>query len=254
MNHKLKIVSKRELSSMVYELVLQGDLVQSFHTSGQFIHIKAPRNDLILRRPISLANIDHASNTCSIVLRSVGQGTQSIIESKVGDFLDVIGPLGNGFPIDSIQENDQVLLMGGGIGVPPLLECAKQLKERGASCTIVLGFLSKEAVFYEEEFKQYGDVYISTDDGSYLTHGNVKTILDTLNQEFAGIYACGPKGLVRMVNQVYEKHPQAYISLEERMACGVGACAGCTVNRKDGLGNLKVCSDGPVFRTGEVIV
>jgi len=254
MNQKLTVISNKQLTNNVYELVLKGDLVNQMHTPGQFIHIQVPRPDLILRRPISLAKINQADSTCTIVLRASGQGTQSIVETKIGDTLNVMGPLGNGFPIDFLKKDNNVLLIGGGIGVPPLLECSKQLVEKGVKCTIVLGFINQSAVFYESEFKHYGEVLIATDDGSYQTHGNVKTIIDKLDLTFDAIYACGPTGLTRMVNEHYKDHPNAYISLEERMACGIGACAGCTVTKVNKLSNYKVCSDGPVFKTNEVII
>lgn len=252
--NKLKIINKRELSPNVYELELHGDCVNNFNTPGQFIHIKVPRNDLLLRRPISIAKIDKDNMMCTIVIKGIGEGTQAIVNSRIGETLDALGPLGNGFPIQFLNPNQKVLLIGGGIGCPPLLECAKQLHVRDIQCTSVLGFVNKESVFYEDDFKQYGKVFISTDDGSYQTKGNVKAVIDQLDETFDAIYACGPTGLVRMVNQVYENHPHAYISLEERMACGVGACAGCTVKKKRELGNFKVCSDGPVFKTGEVLI
>jgi len=254
MHQKLTVIAKRILTENVYEIVLSGDLVQTMRNPGQFIHIKVPRPDLILRRPISLAKIDQLNSTCTIVLRASGPGTQSIVETNIGEQLDVMGPLGNGFPLEFLDTEDNVLLIGGGIGIPPLLECAKQLFEKGIHCTIVLGFINQRAVFYESEFKQYGEVLIATDDGSYQTHGNVKTIIDTIDQSFDAIYACGPTGLVHMVNEQYKDHPNAYISLEERMACGIGACAGCTVTKTDKKGNYKVCSDGPVFKTNEVII
>jgi len=254
MNQKLTIVSNKQLTNNVYELVLKGDLVKTMHIPGQFIHIQVPRPDLILRRPISIAKINQLNSTCTIVLRASGQGTQSIVETKVNDTLNVMGPLGNGFPIIFLEKENKALLIGGGIGIPPLLECAKQLYEKGVTSTIVLGFINHSAVFYESEFKQYGEVIIATDDGSYQTKGNVKTIIDKLDQTFDAIYACGPTGLTRMVNEQYKDHPNAYISLEERMACGIGACAGCTVTKNDKLSNFKVCSDGPVFKTNEVII
>jgi dihydroorotate dehydrogenase electron transfer subunit len=254
MNQKLTIVSNKKLTNNVYELVLKGDLVNIMHVPGQFIHIQVPRPDLILRRPISLAKIDHRNSTCTVVLRASGQGTQSIVDTKVGDSLNVMGPLGNGFPIDFLVNDNRSLLIGGGIGIPPLLECAKQLYEKGVKCTIVLGFINHSAVFYETEFKQYGEVMIATDDGSYQIKGNVKTVIDQLDQTFNAIYACGPTGLTRMVNEYFKDHPNAYISLEERMACGIGACAGCTVTHVNKRSNYKVCSDGPVFKTNEVII
>lgn len=250
------IQTKQQLTPNVTELVLKGELVSEMREPGQFIHIKAPRQDLLLRRPISLASIDHTNATCTVVIRVDGEGTKSIVEAEVGSQLDVMGPLGHGFASEFLQENAKVLLIGGGIGIPPLRELASQLMDKKADVDILLGFQNQEAVFYESEFKALGRVWIATDDGSYGVKGTVKTLLDTYfkNEVFDAVYACGPKGLNRMVNERFRSHPHAYISLEERMACGIGACAGCTVMKDDLSGNLKVCDDGPVFKCGEVIV
>jgi len=253
---KMIIQSKRQLTPNVTELVLKGELVSEMKDPGQFIHVKAPRQDLLLRRPISLAFIDQPTQTCTVVIRADGEGTKAIVNAEIGSHLDVLGPLGHGFPTDFLKEKAKVLLIGGGIGIPPLRELASQLKRKGIEIEILLGFQNQGAVFYEPEFKNLGKVRIATDDGSYGVKGTVKTVIESYcqNEVYDAVYACGPKGLNRMVNVDFRSHPHAYISLEERMACGIGACAGCTVMKDDQSGNLKVCDDGPVFKCGEVIV
>lgn len=252
MTTKLKLIAKKELAQDVFELTLEGDIVLNMKAPGQFIHIKVPRHDLILRRPISLSDIDHKNKQCKVVIRPKAEGTWAIVQAELNSELDCLGPLGHGFPIDDLKAQQTALLIGGGIGIPPLLECAKQLHSKGVIVTTLLGFQNKAAVFYEEDFKAYGSVHISTDDGSYCTHGSVVTLLDQLNRPYDAIYACGPRGLNQMVNKRFKIHPLAYISLEERMACGMGACAGCTVLSQDGQRNYRVCKDGPVFKTNEV--
>lgn len=253
----MKVISKRELIPNLYELVCEGEMVSEIVMSGQFVDIKVPREDLVLRRPISICSVDKAKKQMTLIIRASGNGTQSICETKIGETLDVLGPCGKGFPIDFLKQGQCVLLIGGGIGIPPLYELAKQLSLKGIKMTFVFGFQSENQIFYRKEFEALGEVLFSTDDGSHGVKGTVETILnsDHFNEETDAIYACGPKGLNRMINQRYRNHPHAYISLEERMACGIGACAACVCDKDDQSGtNLKVCEDGPVFKCGEVIV
>jgi dihydroorotate dehydrogenase electron transfer subunit len=251
------VVSNRCIAPLVYELVLKGEMVTEMNQAGQFVDLKVPLGDLLLRRPISICSIDSTHQEVTLIIRANGEGTKAICDTKVNEALDVLGPLGMGFPIDFIQSGQTALLIGGGIGIPPLYELAKQLSLKGVKLIFVFGFQTKSALFYQNEFESLGEVHISTDDGSYGTKGTVETILKlTLNKLNAdAIYACGPKGLNRMVNLRYEKHPHAYISLEERMACGIGACAACVCDRTgEPKTNSKVCEDGPVFKSGEVII
>lgn len=251
----LTLVAKRSLTHDVTELTLLGDMVAEMLEPGQFLHILPPRTDLILRRPISISTVDLDQKSCTLVLRAQGSGTRAITDLPVGHLLDALGPLGHGFPIDFLKAGDRVLLIGGGIGIPPLLGLAQRLKFEKVTVTTLLGFSDASAIFYEHEFRETGKVHISTDDGSFATAGTVSTLLELFckNETYQAVYACGPRGLNRMVNARFLDHPHAYVSLEERMACGIGACAGCTVETADRLSNRKVCSDGPVFKTGEVL-
>jgi dihydroorotate dehydrogenase electron transfer subunit len=249
--------SNRLIAKNVYELVLEGNMVSEISQAGQFVDLRVPRADLILRRPISISRVDPELHQLTLVIRAGGEGTSSICAVKAGETLDVLGPLGHGFPTDFLSKNQTALLIGGGIGIPPLLELAHRLKAIGVFCTIVLGYLNQDAVFYIEEFEEAGQVWIATDDGSIQTKGTVETVLDQHLSEmtYDAIYACGPKGLNRMVNTRYRNHPHAYVSLEERMACGIGACAACVCQKADKPNeNVKVCDDGPVFKTDTVIV
>lgn len=251
----MKVISNTQIASMVHELILEGEMVSEMSQAGQFIDLKVPRDDLILRRPISICTIDQSQKQVTLIIKVTGDGTKALCDTQVGEFLDVLGPLGKGFPTEFLLKGQQALLIGGGIGIPPLFELAKQLSRKGVKLTFVLGFQTKSALFYQKEFETLGQVFISTDDGSYGIQGTVETILNSSLMDFEAdaIYACGPKGLNRMVNERYKHHAHAYLSLEERMACGIGACASCVCEKADQSGsNFKVCEDGPVFRSGEV--
>lgn len=251
------IRSNRLIAKDVYELILEGDMVKAMGQPGQFLDIKVPQADLLLRRPISICRIDAVHDQVTLVIRAAGAGTAAICAQKTGATLDVLGPLGHGFPLDFLTAGQSALLIGGGIGIPPLLELSKQLSAAGIKISLVMGFQSAQHAFYQEEFRKYSTVLIATDDGSLGTLGTVETVLDQNYRDrfFDAVYACGPKGLNRMVNDRFRAHPHAYISLEERMACGIGACSACICQKaQDPTENLKVCDDGPVFKTATVIV
>jgi dihydroorotate dehydrogenase electron transfer subunit len=253
---KQTILRNTEIAPNIHELVMQSDKACDMRP-GQFVHIQVPREDLLLRRPISIAKIDGANASYTMLIRADGEGTRSICDRKAGQTLDILGPLGNGFPIDFLTSDAKVLLIGGGIGVPPLLGLAQELHIHHVEIQIVLGFSNKNAVVYEEDFRNLGNTFVATDDGSHGILGNVTTILDLVHTDktFDAVYACGPKGLNRMVNLRYATHPHAYLSLEERMGCGIGACAACVCQKqKEPEENIKICQHGPVFKTGEVIV
>ena len=157
-----------------------------------------------------------------------------------------------------VSAGQKALLIGGGIGVPPLVETAKQLAAKGVEVISVIGFANKDAVILEEELAAYGKVYVTTDDGSYGTKGYVSTIVDELlqTQNFDAIYSCGAPGMLKYVDKTFENHPHAYLSMEARMACGMGACYACVVHLKNAqdTANKRVCEDGPVFETGNIIL
>ncbi len=259
MKQEMMLITKQvELAENIFELTLQGELVQEMSQSGQFIHIRVPKSDLLLRRPISLASISKEAKTCKVIYRAGGDGTKAISKLKKGEQLDCLGPLGNGFKTDFIKENDVVFLVGGGIGVPPLYELGKVLAEKKAKLIFIHGFANKKAIFYEKEFSDLGVLMLATDDGSYAHKGHTGDLMEKalmIHPNPKVVYSCGPTGLLRAVETTFSDHPHVYLSMEERMACGVGACYACVCpSKKDPTVNKKVCDEGPVFKSGEVII
>lgn len=255
----MSVVSQKEIAARIFEMKLQGELVKEMKQPGQFLHIKVPRHDLLLRRPISLAEIDQEAQTCTIIYRTDGAGTTALSHLKTDDTVDVLGPLGNGFDLSEVKEKEEILVIGGGIGVPPLYELGKQLAAKQANITFLFGFATISAIFYHQLFARLGTVEISTDDGSYGQKGHAGHLLEQYLQKKQpdAVYACGANGLLQLVDQTFHEHPRAYLSLESRMACGVGACYACVChlqNDPTGQKSKKVCDEGPVFPTGEVVI
>ena len=250
----MKVVAQEEIAPAIYELVLEGEMVEAMR-AGQFLHLRVPDDVHLLRRPISISSIDKVKKQCHLIYRIEGSGTAIFSTLKAGDSLDVMGPQGNGFDLSDLDQRSRVLLVGGGIGVPPLLEVAKQLNERSVEVTTVLGFATKDAVILEAELSQYSQVFVTTDDGSYGIRGNISVVIKELDSEFDAIYSCGAPGMMKYINQTFYEHPRAYLSLESRMACGMGACYACVLKVPDGeTVSQRVCEDGPVFKTGTVVL
>ena len=250
----MRVVSQEEIAPAIFELVLEGEMVEAMK-AGQFLHLRVPDDAHLLRRPISISSIDKVKKQCHLIYRIEGSGTAIFSTLKPGDRLDVMGPQGNGFDLSELDNHSKVLLVGGGIGVPPLLEVAKQLYERGVEITTVLGFASKNAVILEDELVQYSQVFVTTDDGSYGIKGNVSVVISECDTEFEAIYSCGAPGMMKYINQTFYDHPRAYLSLESRMACGMGACYACVLKVPDSETiSQRVCEDGPVFKTGTVVL
>ena len=236
-----KILSNTEIAKDVYKMELETKLAPTCKP-GQFIEITVP--GYFLRRPISISEIfkDHIV----IVYKILGKGTEVMSTMEPGDTLDIFGSLGNGFPI---EERKDLLLIGGGVGVPPLLETAKQYRAKGTKVDVVLGFNSACDAFYKEEFEALGcHVAIATMDGSLGTKGTVMDAIREAKITTSFIMACGPLPMLKALNTAYT---EGYISLEARMACGIGACMGCVVKDQEGH-SLRVCKDGPVFEVGRV--
>lgn len=251
------VVSQQEIAESIYKLTLKGELVQQMDEPGQFVHIKIMQGiDPILRRPISIARIDKHHNEFTMIYRKEGRGTTLLAEKQSGDAVDVLGPLGHGFPVEETMPGETALLVGGGIGVPPLYELSDRLVEKGVKVVHVLGFQTKSAVFYEKEFAALGETYIATVDGSYGTKGFVTDVITEKQISFSTLYSCGPKPMLKAIESHFPDK-KVFLSLEERMGCGIGACFACVCHTADNDGGLtykKVCSDGPVFRAGEVIL
>lgn len=246
-----------EIAHKIYKLVLKGDLVSKVTTPGQFVNVKVSDSmDPILPRPISVAEIDREKQQLTLIYRIEGRGTELLARKKPGDHVTIIGPLGNGYPIHDMRSGQKALLVGGGIGTPPLLELSKQLAVRGVEVIHVLGFQTSDAVILQNELSQYGEVFIATEDGTAGTPGFVTDVIDQYEISFDHLYTCGPTPMLKALEKKFPGK-EVYLSLEERMACGIGACYACvkhTCDHDDALGYRKVCSDGPVFRAGEVIL
>ncbi|TWE08891.1 dihydroorotate oxidase B electron transfer subunit [Neobacillus bataviensis] len=250
-----KVLSQKEIASDIFELTIHGDLVSQINAPGQFVHLKVSNGlDPLLRRPISISSYDTEQNSLTMIYRKEGKGTSMLAELRPGMHVDILGPLGNGFPVEEVSTGDTALLVGGGIGVPPLYELSNQLVAKGVKVIHVLGFQAASAVFYEEEFLKNGETYVATVDGSYGRKGFVTDVMKEL--QFDCIYTCGPTPMLRAIEQNYQDK-KVFLSLEERMGCGIGACFACVCKKKDdptGVSYKKVCSDGPVFRAGEVLI
>ncbi len=225
----------------IYKMILLGD-TSNITKPGQFINIKL--SGKFLRRPISVCDYD--DNSITIIYKVVGAGTEDMAGLKPGDKLDILTGLGNGF--DTSKSSGDALLIGGGVGVPPMYRLCKDLIKEGKSVTVVLGFNSSEDVFFEDEFKSLGaKVYITTADGSYGTKGFVTDVMKDLTYSY--FYTCGPMPMFKAIEAIANTSGQ--YSFEERMGCGFGACMGCSCKTK--YGNKRICKDGPVLEREEII-
>ena len=248
------VVSQEQLADNIFSMWIQTEAAASAKP-GQFISMYTNDGTKLLPRPISICEIDKANGRLRVVYRVTGEktGTKEFSQMKAGDTIPVVGPLGNGFPLEK-AEGKKAFLMGGGIGVPPILELAKQLN---CEKQIVVGYRD-EYTFLKEQFEANGTLYISTEDGSVGTKGNVMHAIAENNLSADIIYACGPTPMLRAIkNYAQENGIECYISLEEKMACGIGACLACTCKSKEkdhhtNVNNKRICKDGPVFLSTEV--
>ncbi|WP_425462078.1 dihydroorotate dehydrogenase electron transfer subunit [Mesobacillus subterraneus] len=251
------VVSNRQIADSIYAMVLSGNITDAMDQPGQFVHVKvADGLDPLLRRPISIASINKEDRSFMIVYRKQGKGTSLLAEKQSGMTVDVLGPLGNGFPAAEVKPGQTAILIGGGVGVPPMYELAKQLARNGVKVISVIGFQSEGAVFFEQELARFGAVYVTTADGTYGRKGFVTDILGDLGTTADFVFACGPTPMLRAIENG-QYGAKTYLSLEERMGCGIGACFACVCHTKEdpkGFSYKKVCSDGPVFQAGEVVI
>lgn len=246
------VVSQEQIAERIYDLRLETELAQDAR-AGQFVALYPHNAATLLPRPISICETDRAEGQLRLVYRVAGKGTAEFSTYGAGDTLDVLGVLGNGFPV-ARAAGRRVFLMGGGIGIPPLLQLAKELD---AEKHILLGYRDQD-LFLHEDLGQCGQVYIATEDGSVGVQGNVMDIIKVNGLTADVIMACGPMPMLRAIKRyAAEQGIDAYISLEERMACGVGACLGCVcatngVDSHSHVKNARICTDGPVFEAREV--
>ena len=246
---KALITAQKKIADGIYDMTVRMPQAADLAKPGQFAALYCRDGKRLLPRPISICEIDRKEGTLRFVYRIAGAGTEEFSGLAAGDFITVMGPLGNGFPLLP----GRAILIGGGIGIPPMLSLAEHLD---GEKTVVLGY--RDLTFLKEEFEPHAKVLVATEDGSSGTRG---TVLDAIReQDVQGdvIYACGPMPMLKAVAEyAKEKEIPAYISLEERMACGIGACLGCicrtkSKNEHTNVNNSRICKDGPVFDAGEV--
>ena len=236
----LNIISNKKIAKDVYKMELFGD-VTAITAPGQFVNIKI--DGLFLRRPVSVCNCEN--NTLTLIYKVVGKGTEILANMKDGE-LDVLVGLGNGYDVS--LSGDNPVLLGGGVGVPPLYMLAKQLINNGKNVTVVLGFNTKDEIFYEKEFQQLGaNVIVTTVDGSYGTKGFVTDAVKNLDYSY--FYTCGPEPMLKAIYKTMNTSGQ--FSFEERMGCGFGACMGCSC--KTITGYKRICKEGPVLKKEEIL-
>lgn len=238
------IVSNVNVAKDTYRMLIEAKMASEMK-AGQFVNVKC--DGFLLKRPISISSIEDGK--FAIVYKVVGNGTKELATKKRGDEVEFFGPLGSFYPIH--EELDEVLLIGGGVGVPPLFELAKQYRNLNKKVYVVLGFNDRESKFYEASFLALGcEVYVATMDGSYGTKGTVIDAINENNITCDFTYSCGPVPMLRAVEAKYSK---GYMSFESRMACGIGACMACVAkDKKEENMYHRICKEGPVFEIGKV--
>ena len=273
------VVENTLIADNIFKLVLEDSFPHDEFKPGKFLHVKCSKGlDPLLRRPMSICDISDDERYLTVLYRKEGRGTTLLSEYQAGEKIDILAPLGNNFELPAEYENGEnstgdlqkqcltkkVLLIGGGIGVPPLYYLGRKLKAAGHSIVSILGFNAAKDVFYENEFKSLGEVFITTVDGSYGMKGFVTDALAEIeNAEIVDwepsydvMYSCGPKSMLKALQSRISSDKLAYMSLEERMGCGVGACLACVCNYNEGFERDKnysrVCTEGPVYKLHEI--
>lgn len=243
------VVSQEQLSDDIFSMWISAPEMAADARPGQFISVYSRDGSKLLPRPISICQADQEAGNLRIVYRVVGFGTREFSAYKAGEPVEIMGPLGNGFPL----KEKKAFLIGGGIGIPPMLELARNLD---CEKQMVLGY--RDVLFLNQEFEPYGKVYIATEDGSCGTKGNVLDAIRANGLDAEVIYACGPTPMLRAIKAYAQEHGiECWLSLEEKMACGVGACLACVCQSRDvdhhsNVNNKRICKDGPVFLAEEV--
>lgn len=244
-----KIIRQENIATDIFSMVIDAKDIATMAKPGQFVDLYTADGSKLLPRPISICEIDKDAQTLRLVYRIAGGGTKEFSKLISGNTIDIMGPLGNGFNL----EGKKAILIGGGIGIPPMLQLAKELD---CEKSIILGYRDEE--FLSEEFKPYGDVYMSSDNGTIGVKGTVMDAIKEYGITGDVIYACGPTPMLRAISEyALANNIVAQLSFEEKMACGVGACLACVCKSKEiddhsKVHNKRVCKDGPVFYAGEV--
>ena len=244
------VVRQEKIAEQIFSMVIRTEQIADYAKAGQFVSLYCNDGTKLLPRPISICEIDKEVKTLRLVYRIAGKGTAEFSKLQPGEQVRVLGPLGNGFE----KKEKTAFLIGGGIGIPPMLELAKELN---CQKQMVLGYRTND-LFLKDEFEAYGDVYVATEDGSAGTKGNVLDAIRENGLKADVIYACGPTPMLRALKEyAAENNIECWISMEERMACGIGACLACVCKskEKDGhtnVNNKRICKEGPVFRAEEV--
>jgi dihydroorotate dehydrogenase electron transfer subunit len=279
------VIENTLIADNIFKLVLEDSFPHDEFKPGKFLHVKCSKGlDPLLRRPMSICDISDDERYLTVLYRKEGRGTTLLSEYQVGEKIDILAPLGNSFELPAQWEDDRnaelvnpeqclnkrILLIGGGIGVPPLYYLGRKLKAAGHSVVSILGFNSAKDVFYENEFKDLGELFITTVDGSYGMKGFVTDALAMIEKKSDGenaeiedcqpsydvMYSCGPKAMLKALQSKISSDKLAYMSLEERMGCGVGACLACVCNYNEGFERDKnysrVCTEGPVYKLHEI--
>ena len=246
------VISQECIAKDIYSMWISTKAIAREAKPGQFVSVYTKDASRLLPRPISLCEIDREKDALRIVYRIAGDGTREFSRLRAGDTIDILGPLGNGFPLEEAK-GKRVMLMGGGIGIPPMLETAKAIQ---GEKIIVSGY--RDELFLTEELNAAGQLYRATEDGSAGTKGNVLDAVKANRLEADLIFACGPTPMLRAIKAyALDKGIPCWVSMEEKMACGIGACLACVcksteVDGHSQVHNKRICKDGPVFLSTEV--
>lgn len=247
----LKLIGNKRITDEYFVLELAGNGKLPDMLPGQFAQVRVDGStETFLRRPISIHDVDYDNNTLKLLLQVVGKGTETLSKLKQGDLLNLIYPLGNSFGLPE-RKDDKVLLVGGGCGIAPLLFLGKYLKSKGYSPEVLLGFRNKERIIEIEEYLKIGKVHLTTEDGSLGEKGFVTAHSVLTGDRFEKIYCCGPEPMMKAIARFSEQsNTECEVSLENLMACGIGACLCCIVETVKG--NLCTCTEGPIFNIREL--
>ncbi len=245
----LTIVENKPLNNSFFKLILTHSEPLPKMVPGQFVEVKVDNTPSVyLRRPISINDVDYKANTMSLIIKNVGDGTNALSKRSKGEKINILLPLGNGY---TLIEKGKALLVGGGVGIAPLLYLGKKLCSNGVDVAFLLGFKVKSDMIDLSDYEAVGNVFITTEDGSVGVKGFV-TNHSCIKEHYDMMYVCGPTPMMKNVaKEAIATGTECEVSLENMMACGLGACLGCVTQTKEG--HKCVCSDGPVFRIGELV-